>query len=306
MSQTVRPTRPPSTTERTSHRGARAAKAAAERRIALVAVCVIALACVFGAVIHSQTGSAHAASANAAVAGQTLASSQTCPYNGCTSPTCHGKATAGSKRSSVASGQSGKRTSVQAASTRSKSTASTAAQASSGLSSAQVAAKARLTASATAARSSAAMAASARTKATPVAAAKPAAKKSSTPTPASTKPKPAKVITIETFGYSFAGPPSGCKFVADVRNINAGTFTQSENGLMASVRKRVMATAAAKAWHNVMLKKWLPKLKAGDKVAIGCARGHHRSVSLAVVFAADLRAHGLTVKLVNRDIHNTW
>jgi len=150
------------------------------------------------------------------------------------------------------------------------------------------------------------MAASARKKAAAVAAAKLASKRAGSSSSASKKSTSAGVITIETFGYSFAGPPSGCKFVADVRNINAGNFSQNENGLMASVRNRVMATAAAKKWHEAMLKTWLPKLKAGDKVAIGCARGHHRSVSLAVVFSADLRAHGFTVKLVNRDIHKTW
>lgn len=114
------------------------------------------------------------------------------------------------------------------------------------------------------------------------------------------------VITIETYGYSFGPAPPGCRFNADVRNIDAGTFSQSETGLMASVRKRVMATAAAQKWHTVFKTKWLPALKAGDKVSIGCSRGHHRSVSLAVVFAADLRAKGFTVRFVHRDIGKTW
>jgi RNase adaptor protein for sRNA GlmZ degradation len=67
-----------------------------------------------------------------------------------------------------------------------------------------------------------------------------------------------------------------------------------------------MATAAAKKWHKTMKTKWLPKLKDGETVAIGCSRGHHRSVSLAVVFGRDLRAAGFTVKYINRDIHKTW
>lgn len=113
-------------------------------------------------------------------------------------------------------------------------------------------------------------------------------------------------ITIETFGYDFGGPPKGSKFVADVRNIQAGNFTQSQSGLQADVRKRVMATAAAKKWHNTMKATWLPNLKAGDKVAIGCARGHHRSVTLAIVFAQDVRAKGFTVKFIHRDLKKTW
>lgn len=126
----------------------------------------------------------------------------------------------------------------------------------------------------------------------------------STPTPA---PPVAKgTITIVTFGYKFGRAPKGCRFLADVRNINAGTFSPRQNGLMASVRNRVMRTAAAKRWHRLFLTKWLPKLKAGDKVAIGCSRGHHRSVALAYVFAQDLRASGYTVKLVNRDIKKKY
>lgn len=113
-------------------------------------------------------------------------------------------------------------------------------------------------------------------------------------------------ITIETFGYDYGPAPSGCTYVADVRNIDAGNFPASVTGLMASVRDRVMATPAAQKWHQVMKSKWLPNLKAGDKVAIGCARGHHRSVSLAVVFGADVRAKGYTVKFVHRDIKRTW
>ena len=117
---------------------------------------------------------------------------------------------------------------------------------------------------------------------------------------------PRGTITIETFGYSFAGPPDGCAYVADVRNIDAGSFSQDETGLMPSVRERVMAVPAAQEWLAVMRTVWMPALKAGDQVAIGCARGHHRSVTLAFIFAEDLRAQGYTVDVVHRDILKTW
>jgi len=113
-------------------------------------------------------------------------------------------------------------------------------------------------------------------------------------------------ITIETFGYKFGRPPKGCKFIANVRNVKAGPFSPRQNGLMPSVRKRVMATKAAKRWHQVFLTQWLPNLTGGDKVAIGCARGHHRSVALAWVFEQDLKARGFTVNLINRDIKKKY
>jgi RNase adaptor protein for sRNA GlmZ degradation len=123
---------------------------------------------------------------------------------------------------------------------------------------------------------------------------------------ATATPSSLGTITIETFGYSFGPAPKGCRFVADVRNIRAGSFSQKQTGYMLSVRKRVMKTPAAKKWHRIFLTKWLPQLQPGDMVAIGCARGHHRSVSLAIVFASDLRARGYVVVLVNRDIKKTW
>ncbi len=57
-------------------------------------------------------------------------------------------------------------------------------------------------------------------------------------------------ITIETFGFDFGDPPPGCKFVADVRNIDVPGLLQSETGLMPSVIYRVLAVPAAQAWLN--------------------------------------------------------
>jgi UPF0042 nucleotide-binding protein len=114
------------------------------------------------------------------------------------------------------------------------------------------------------------------------------------------------VITIETFGYSFGGAPEGCAYVADVRNISAGPFLPSETGLMPAVRERVMATSAAHEWLRVFDTQWAPALKDGDRVAIGCSMGHHRSVTLALLFAEDLKARGYAVNLEHRDILRTW
>ena len=113
-------------------------------------------------------------------------------------------------------------------------------------------------------------------------------------------------ITIITFGYDFGGPPAGCRFVADVRNIDAGDFAQDETGLMPAVMARVMATSAAQTWLTVIRTQWVPALKPGDVVAIGCARGHHRSVALGVILSQLLQSHGYSVNLVHRDILKTW
>jgi hypothetical protein len=113
-------------------------------------------------------------------------------------------------------------------------------------------------------------------------------------------------ITIVTFGYDFGPAPSGSRFVANVRNIDAGTFPQTVTGLMPDVANQILATAAAQEWLAVFRGQWEPALKSGDQVAIGCARGHHRSVALGVVLANDLSAQGYTVNLVHRDILKSW
>jgi hypothetical protein len=120
--------------------------------------------------------------------------------------------------------------------------------------------------------------------------------------PVGLDPRTRGTITIETFGYSFGGPPKEARFVADVRNIEAGRFVQTETGLMPYVRDRVMASSAAREWLSVLRTRWMPALNDGDTVAIGCSAGHHRSVTLGVIFADDLRARGYTVYLVHRDI----
>ena len=66
-----------------------------------------------------------------------------------------------------------------------------------------------------------------------------------------------------------------------------------------------MATSAAQEWLGVR-DTWAPALKDGDRVAIGCSMGHHRSVTLALLFAEDLKARGYAVNLEHRDILRTW
>lgn len=111
-------------------------------------------------------------------------------------------------------------------------------------------------------------------------------------------------ITIITFGYKFGKPEGEFAHVADVRNIPATAGgTKDQTGLMKEIHDKVMATSAAKAWLNKM-KKW--SLKDGDRVAIGCARGHHRSVAVAKDYASWLRSQGWDVTVQNRDINKDY
>ena len=111
-------------------------------------------------------------------------------------------------------------------------------------------------------------------------------------------------ITIMTFGYSYGGPGSGFKHVANVQNVRAARSGTPENdGRSGKVHDEVMANSAAKAWLEKM-KKW--SLEDGDKVAIGCSRGHHRSVAIAVEYASWLRSQGYSVTLQNRDISKAY
>lgn len=111
-------------------------------------------------------------------------------------------------------------------------------------------------------------------------------------------------ITIMTFGYGFGGPGDGFAHVADVRNVPSfKTNTPDRTGLEKEVRDEIMATRQAKAWLSKM-KNW--SIEDGDKVAIGCARGHHRSVSIAHDYAAWLRSEGWTVTIQNRDIKRSY
>ncbi|NTW61878.1 hypothetical protein HGB25_00460 [Candidatus Saccharibacteria bacterium] len=124
-----------------------------------------------------------------------------------------------------------------------------------------------------------------------------------------------KTVTINTFGYSFAGPPSGMQLVADVRNIDVDKFKfkHSENGFANStprsaetVRSLVMSVPKAQEWLKKLQDTWTPKLTSGSQVAIGCARGHHRSVSLAVTFGNWLKTKAYNVIYNNRDINRSW
>jgi hypothetical protein len=90
MLRTPEADNPPSTHDRASDRGVRAARVSMERRIALV-VLGVALVAVLGASIVVATGKSHAAPAGAVASGASASRSLACPFNGCTASRCHPK-----------------------------------------------------------------------------------------------------------------------------------------------------------------------------------------------------------------------
>ena len=110
-------------------------------------------------------------------------------------------------------------------------------------------------------------------------------------------------ITILTFGYDHGAPLSKYKYIADVRNVSADGINVRMTGKDKSVSDTILAKPAAKTWLSKMKNEWTPNLKDGDKVAIGCSHGIHRSVAIAYAYAEFLRAKGWTVTVSNRDIN---
>lgn len=112
-------------------------------------------------------------------------------------------------------------------------------------------------------------------------------------------------ISIYAFGYDYhSTPPGGAWKVMDVRDIPTPNMSESTNGLSADIRTKVMSYQKAKD-HLKTLESWEPNLKAGYQIDIGCSRGHHRSVTLAYLYAQFLVAKGWTVTCHYIDINVT-
>ena len=112
-------------------------------------------------------------------------------------------------------------------------------------------------------------------------------------------------ITIQSFGYDYGSVKAGYKFKADVRNVSSDGIDRSTTGETPETARIILAKSAAKAWLNKMKKDWTPELEDGDKVAIGCAWGVHRSVAIANAYASFLRGKGFQVTVRHRDINKS-
>lgn len=110
-------------------------------------------------------------------------------------------------------------------------------------------------------------------------------------------------LTILTFGYEVSEPPEDCVWVADVRNIPSSVITGmwQMDGTDKAIQDAVLATSEAKAWIRKFENR-LSSFKDGDRIAIGCSIGVHRSVALAYEFARIARERGWDVTVRNLDL----
>lgn len=110
-------------------------------------------------------------------------------------------------------------------------------------------------------------------------------------------------LTLITFGYEVAPPPADCAWIIDVRDIPADVVDGLWNltGLDQAVADKVLATDQAQAWLDKFTAK-LSDLVDGDRVAVGCSIGVHRSVALAEAMATIARDAGWSVTVQNRDL----
>lgn len=110
-------------------------------------------------------------------------------------------------------------------------------------------------------------------------------------------------LTLITFGYEVAPPPADCAWVADVRDIDAGVIDGlwQYNGLDQKVAAKVLDTPAAERWLAAFTNE-LDELQDGDRVAVGCSIGMHRSVAVGQAMATIARDAGWQVTVQNRDL----
>lgn len=110
-------------------------------------------------------------------------------------------------------------------------------------------------------------------------------------------------VTVESFAYSQGPAPEGATFVFDSRVIDASVVDGlwQMTGLDKPVADRVLADQHAMELLD-QIEACFADLVDGDLIAIGCTEGRHRSVAIAAETARRLRAQGVDVTLVHREL----
>ena len=121
-------------------------------------------------------------------------------------------------------------------------------------------------------------------------------------------------ITLMSFGYLF-GLPEDADTIIGVRGLPNPYWVDSlkhKTGLDEDVRDYVFSTPEARAFFEScldMLRRRIAFHEAYDSplkkplvIALGCSGGKHRSVSMAIRLAEALRAEGVELRLVHRDL----
>ena len=122
-------------------------------------------------------------------------------------------------------------------------------------------------------------------------------------------------ITLMSFGYVF-GAPEGADTVIGTRGLPNPYWVDTlkhRTGLDPEVRDYVFSTPEAEAYFESCLDmlrrridfyvRYDSPLKTPLLVAVGCTGGKHRSVSMTLRLAEALRAGGVPVNVVHRDLN---
>ena len=104
------------------------------------------------------------------------------------------------------------------------------------------------------------------------------------------------MVTLTSFGYHY-GQPTG--LVVDARSLhNPHRQFKGLSGLDKSVQDSVLSQAGAAAKVRLILR-WAEKY---GSVSCGCGWGRHRSVAIVEEAARLLKAQGIEVNIIHRDL----
>jgi len=118
-------------------------------------------------------------------------------------------------------------------------------------------------------------------------------------------------LNIKSFGYKY-GIPLDADFVFDMRFIPNPFYVPTLKPLSGNnkkVQEFVMKHEESQAFLDTvstMIKAMIPCYVREGKyhlnIAFGCTGGHHRSVTMANIFAEKLKAEGMRITLEHRDL----
>lgn len=121
-------------------------------------------------------------------------------------------------------------------------------------------------------------------------------------------------LTLMSFGYLF-GLPEDADTVIGTRGLPNPYYVEElkhKTGLDQEVRNYVFSTTKSEAYFETVLslirqriafyELYDSPLKQPLIIAVGCTGGKHRSVSMTCRLAEALRAEGVSVRVLHRDI----
>lgn len=122
-------------------------------------------------------------------------------------------------------------------------------------------------------------------------------------------------ITLMSFGYLY-GLPEEANTVLDMRGLPNPYWVEAlraGSGLDQAVRDYVFSTPEAETYFEtclsllrqriVFFENYTSPLKQPLVIAVGCSGGRHRSVSMTYRLAEALRAEGVPLRVLHRDLH---